>query len=377
MLPGDHGLRRDIRHLLKRRNDIELLEGRIMKLLLKLVVFVLFPLLAVVVISNHIKDKSTSDYYAITSITGQVFIQYQTQYPDKTGGDAGQLHEMKSKWLPLTLDMKIGPGVSVKTEAKSSLDLLLDDGMVFRIKEATVLKINENPQGKTPVQVMLSQGKMMAHVVASKFRRISSSATYKLRVDTSNAVCGIRGTVFSVDHSPSSTVSNIAVLEGTANVFKGGNLPETTADLTGGIDVQGGKKVEVSKLSVDLSVQDITDLEKEALSEAKKLNIEVPTLERLNKAVNFDLSPAYNEVLVKIANYAMSNLSSAFINRSQFTGILPNKLQDIELASGTYNDPWGTEFLYVRLSDKKAILISAGPDKILHTGDDVFKYINL
>jgi hypothetical protein len=218
----------------------------------------------------------------------------------------------------------------------------------------------------------------MSNLVTSKLRRLAGgSSTYKIRVDTNNAVCGIRGTVFSVGYSPKFTATDIAVLEGTANVFKAENFSEAKDDTESALNVTGGKKVEVSKQTAVLVPQDITEKEKEELEATSKLKIEMSTLEDINKKFDLNLNPVYQKILVQIADYGMNNLTRAFIYRGNLKGALPNSLKDIELASGTYADPWGTDYVYVRLSDKKAILISAGPDKILHSGDDIYKYINL
>jgi hypothetical protein len=57
--------------------------------------------------------------------------------------------------------------------------------------------------------------------------------------------------------------------------------------------------------------------------------------------------------------------------------MVPEKLRSIELEDGDYKDPWNTDYFYERIGPKEAVLISAGPDKILHTSDDIFMSINL
>lgn len=275
----------------------------------------------------------------------------------------------------MTKNMQIGLGVTIKTEENSSLDLLLDDGMAFRIKEATVIKINENPQGKTPVQVILYHGKILAHLVASKLRRISSSGTYKLRIDTETAVCGIRGTIFSVGYYPALIATKVAVLEGIADVFKAQDFTETTAELGSGLHVPDGKKVEISKQIAAL--QDISSEERKELLEARELKIETSILERIHQAFDFISESLVGMHKIGVAKYGMGNLASAAILKAQFSGKLIDSLQDIELAKGTYHDPWGTDYLYVKINDRNAILISAGPDKIFHTPDDIYKYIQV
>jgi len=143
------------------------------------------------------------------------------------------------------------------------------------------------------------------------------------------------------------------------------------------LDVPGGKKVAVSNQRDGLALRDITEEERKELKEAEKLKIENSLFDRIRNALTINLTPLYGGIMKQIANYAMNNIMKGFINNSQLSQKLPNKLRDLELSMGAYNDPWGTEFAYIRMSDKKAILISAGPDKIRHTPDDVYKYIKL
>ena len=144
------------------------------------------------------------------------------------------------------------------------------------------------------------------------------------------------------------------------------------------MNVPGGKKVEVSKLTIYPVLQDITSEEEKELLETKELKIETSISERADQLIDLNIiKPLYDRVLIQIARYGMNNIVSAFINNSQFTGTLPDSLSDIELATGTYQDPWGTDYLYVKINQRKAILISAGPDKIFSTADDLYMYINL
>ncbi len=352
-----------------------------MRIPIKSLIIAALILLAITVSVVYVKDKPTAVYYTITNLSGRVFIKYQAPPPDKTGRGAGETYEIKSNWIPLTEDMKIGPGVTVKTEIISSLDLLLDEGMALRIKENTVITINEDPQGKSPVQAMLSQGKILARLVVSKLRRISSSGTYKLRVDTENAVCGIRGTIFSVDyHTAPIIATNVAVLEGNADVYKAEDFTEKTAELGGGLNVPDGKKTIVTKRIGAL--QDISPEEREELLEARELKIGTSIFEHIHKAVDVVTEAIINRFGGRIsgteaAEYGMSNLVRALINHSLISGKLPDSLQDIKLERGTYQDPWGTDYLYVRINAKKAILISVGPDMVLNTPDDIYRYVNL
>ena len=74
-----------------------------MKTIINLLMFILFPLVMIAIITAYIKDKPT-DIYAVTNLKGLVLIQYQHRYPVKSGRDVGETYEMSSNWIPLTGD---------------------------------------------------------------------------------------------------------------------------------------------------------------------------------------------------------------------------------------------------------------------------------
>jgi len=90
-------------------------------------------------------------------------------------------------------------------------------------------------------------------------------------------------------------------------------------------------------------------------------------------------SPFYNKALKIITNYEMKIFKRAIIYHARllWNNTVPSTLQSIELEDGDYADPWDTEYLYEKIEANKATLISAGPDKIYHTPDDIFMSINL
>lgn len=328
---------------------------------------------AAVITGAYVYNQITSvAYYTVTNLTGKAFSKYQDQLSNKTGSDAGEIYKI---WMPLNKGMRLVPGVTVKTETDSSLDLRLDDGMAFRIKEATIIKISEDPNGRSPVQAMLSKGKILANLVASKLTRISGGGTYKLRVDTNNAVCGIRGTVFSVAYQPTAITTTVAVLEGVADVFKSGELNENADGPGSGTKVTDLKKVIIPKQTDGL--QDLSPEERQELREVRELKIETSILERLPQIKEFIDDYIFNSVVgkeyVSIARYEMSGIANGAIAKAIKDGKLMNSLQDMELDKGTYNDPWGTIYLYLKIDATKAILISAGPDRIFHTPDDIYR----
>ena len=51
------------------------------------------------------------------------------------------------------------------------------------------------------------------------------------------------------------------------------------------------------------------------------------------------------------------------------TGTLPQVLTDVELEVRT--DPWGTDLIYERTAEDRYRLLSAGPDRVRNTADDI------
>lgn len=85
----------------------------------------------------------------------------------------------------------------IRVSEKSRVEIRFPDGTVMRLAEKTILKMNEvmynkQTEGKN-VNVNLSVGKLWAKV--KKFTTPDSSVV----VETSNAVAGVRGTVYRVN----------------------------------------------------------------------------------------------------------------------------------------------------------------------------------
>jgi hypothetical protein len=350
-----------------------------LKKIIYILVIIIFPVLLLGIISARLKDEKT-DIYTVTNLTGQAFLQYQTSYPVNSSRDAGETYKNKSEWIPLTGDMKFGTGVIIKTEIKSSVDLLLDDGMAFRIKEASQVTIDEKPQSISPVQARLTYGNLLANLTVSKLRRLDKNGetgAYKLRINTETAVFIIRGTSFLVSYAPDSHTATLAVHEGNAEVLNAGNFSEQTAGTLGGWKVPGGKKMEVTEKTVFPVLQDITSAEKDELGEVKELQMEMPLFDRINRAAVFNIKPLYDQVLKLMADYGMNNIVSAIAGKSRLSENLPDSLNYIESATGTHRDPWDTDYLYTKINPRRAILISAGPDRIFYSIDDIYMYINI
>jgi hypothetical protein len=47
------------------------------------------------------------------------------------------------------------------------------------------------------------------------------------------------------------------------------------------------------------------------------------------------------------------------------------------LKQGDYQDPGGIDYLYEKIGETKAVLTSAGPDRVLRTWDDPVRQIRM
>jgi len=90
------------------------------------------------------------------------------------------------------------------------------------------------------------------------------------------------------------------------------------------------------------------------------------------------MSNAYNRALTAISRYEMKVFTRAIrdFSRIKWNGNVPESLNDIELEAGDYFDPWDSEYFYEKKSVNSAVLISAGPDKLLHTRDDIIMWVS-
>lgn len=56
------------------------------------------------------------------------------------------------------------------------------------------------------------------------------------------------------------------------------------------------------------------------------------------------------------------------------TGTLPQVLTDVELEVRT--DPWGTDLIYEKTAEDRYRLLSAGPDRVRDTADDIARGVD-
>ena len=172
---------------------------------------------------------------------------------------------------------------------------------------------------------------------------------------------------------PSNKTTTLAVLDGVVHI----NANDRPAFKT---SVHAGQKMQLTPSAPPPHLEKISSDLRQELLEVQTLKIQATGLDRWNQTMDLVVaSPFYNKALAIIANYEMKSFKRAIIYYARlcWANTVPDRLQAIELEDGDYQDPWRTDYSYEKLSSTRAVLISAGPDKILHTQDDIFLAINL
>ncbi len=111
-------------------------------------------------------------------------------------GDVKDRHKGEVKWIPAKLGLDIYQYDTVKTEKKSKVRIVFEDGSLLNLSEDTELEIKEHiytPKEKRRVSLFaLLRGKM--RVFCQRFAGRGS----RFQVETPTAVIGIRGTEFII-----------------------------------------------------------------------------------------------------------------------------------------------------------------------------------
>ncbi len=102
-----------------------------------------------------------------------------------------------SDWKPATPGMKIATSDEVKTEKKSTVDILLDNGNTGKVTvaEKSVFKIDtmdgDSNRGDKVTYLNLALGKILVHA-----EKLQGNSKFEVRTPTSTT--GVRGTLFEV-----------------------------------------------------------------------------------------------------------------------------------------------------------------------------------
>jgi len=332
-------------------------------------VFVILP--AFFIVSNHLEKNFPGNDYIVTDITGQASVQYQIDHNLGAESQNKTAYRRKSKWIPLRRGMKIGTGASLKLDKRSSLDLMKNNEMALRLKESSLLKL-EHKEPEAPYhKVTLAHGKVFCRVNGKQGAK-GKPRGEKLRVITPRATAHVRGTSFSVDYQPGRNITKVEVLEGLVAVKskKYLNMEFTVAE---------GKKIQIAPNLTAPIFDILSPAARKELQEAHKLQINPSVSDQWDQAVIYaTATPLFKKAMIEITKYEMKVFIRAirYFAPLRWNHKVPDSLKEVELDEGDYKDPWDNEYLYEKINSTKAILISAGSDKIFHTRDDIFTSIN-
>ena len=335
-----------------------------MKTFIYTIIFVAAVLLpALIITTNAIKKEPSGKDYIVTYASGNCAIQYNVQHHDSA---LRKWHQEKGAWIPLREGMKTGTGDRIRTEKDSFVEVMKEGHIAFWMKENSLVELEQKKKTEKYMEVGLNYGKVICRVISIEKERF--------RVRTPTAVAVVLGTTFSVEYFPNRRVTKVEVLEGVVDV-------KTTDEKTTGINITEGKKIRVGPVIGHQIVENLSPSEQEDILEKKKeLRIETSNFNRILKAMDFNFfSPILNKIMSQITESEMRTFAKDIKLQSRLRrgGKVPDSLRFIELEAGDYQDPWKTDYYYKKIGPIRAILISAGPDKILHTRDDIIIPITL
>jgi hypothetical protein len=331
--------------------------------------FVVLP--CSIYVSHHIEESMQGNEYLVTDVSGSGSVQYQINHPIESKGSAAATYQNKSQWIRLERGNKIGNGALIKTAASSSVEIMKNNEMALRITGNTLVKVDLAPTLKL-VEATLDFGKILCRISGDDFNH-NMPISDKFLVTTPNSTTRVWGTSFSVAYLQESKVTNVSVLEGRVAV-ESRFIPQTDLTVSKGQNLQISPSKKIPVLS-DLPLDQLKELEA-----VRDLQIELSSSDRWNDILDLARnSPLYHKAVTEITKYEMRVFSRAVIHFAalRWQNNVPESLKSIPLESGDYIDPWGTDYFYQKLGAKSALLISAGPDKILHTPDDIFMNLSL
>lgn len=148
-----------------------------------------------------LKRLKFSRLVGIALVVGMVLLAGQAF---SGGKQAGQITYLKGTveahrggaWTKLSKGAKILSTDMIRTGRKSRVEIVLNDKSVIRLGSKSKVKIDKavfQGGGKTQFAAKMYRGK--AYAVASKL--VGGDSTFK--IETSNAVAGVRGTTFRID----------------------------------------------------------------------------------------------------------------------------------------------------------------------------------
>lgn len=335
-----------------------------------MIFFVILPFYLIA--AAHLKKQLPGYDCIVTNISGSATAQYKVAHLLDQKSKTGKSYNKTSEWIPLGKGSKIAFGALVKTEKQSFVDIMIKNIGAFRVNEKSLIKLEQINKKPKIICLTLNDGKVLSRTINTKSAK-DDNKSYSYWVRTPTATISVQGTTFSVDYLPAKKMTQVAVTDGVVHIKSADNSAFN-------YKVHPGEKMRIAPSIPYPRLENITPGIIRELLATQNLQIEETRTDRWNEMMDLVVaSPFYNKALKIITEHEMSSFKRAIIYyaRLAWGDTVPDTLQAIELEHGDYQDPWNTDYFYEKIEDKKSVFISAGPDKILHTQDDIFMSINL
>ncbi|HPG29798.1 MAG TPA: FecR domain-containing protein, partial [bacterium] len=228
-------------------------------------------------------------------------------------------------------------GDVIKAGENSQVDIIAGTDDVIRIKPLSEIELTKLETAKKDgiVSIKLHSGKLAAKLNTANENNMS------FEVITQTSVCGVRGTQFSVETS--SAQDEINVLKGAVSVSA------------------SGKEISVKENQRTLVKPGRPPMEPQMI------------LETVKPFLNLEIAMMRPDLTVDAARTTMAVFDIKTIQRAiEYFETLNGKIpQTLKEAAAAETDPWGTPLVYYANEKGGYVLFSAGPDKIIGSGDDI------
>ncbi|NPU85281.1 MAG: hypothetical protein HPY65_12445 [Syntrophaceae bacterium] len=319
--------------------------------------------------------------YVVTKVEGRAYMKYQTEYTGDQAKGKGLTFQVDGEWTPLKEGTVIAAGsrIIIETGSDSTVDLLTDEGMIVRIAKNSTVRLEEKPKKTSRIQGFVAKGKIFVNIVSAKLKRFKDKTIFKIEVSTPNATCGVRGTIFSVDHQPDAVITDVSVLTGVLNVTD----PETAQAQTSAEwhEVKQGQAIQLLRNEKAVEIRELSAAEMKMLSEsAPSLDANHTLFERFERTwreLRWWLSLVEYSQKTRAENEMGSIIMSLYQKGIVASATFPDPLPDKKIPGGDVKDPWGHSYLYIRYRPDVALVISAGPDGIYNTPDDLYRFLSI